>query len=279
MKIIEYSVSKAMSKSGMMELDYAVNPYSGCLHRCLYCYAIDYTHQRDAASNWGDVVYVKTNIAHVLRREIIGMRRGIVGLGTVTDPYQSIEAKYRLSREVLEILLKNGFRVTVQTKSPIVTRDIDIFSLYKKTVDVGVTITTIEHKKSLQVETRTPSPSSRISALRRLSDAGIRTWIFLGPIIRGFNDDSDNLERIFQVAHDTRSRIIYDFFVGYAGASSLMRQNLPWYNDSKESNESLRWKSGIVQEIERLSTKYDIETNSQKDEWLVERDYNFGKLF
>ncbi len=279
MKIIEYSVKKALSRSGMMELDYAINPYSGCFHRCLYCYAIDYTHQEDAAKNWGDIIYVKKNIAVVLRSDIIGIPRGIVGLGTITDPYQPAEAKYRLSRNILEILLKNGFRVTVQTKSPLVTRDIDVMSSYRKTVDVGITITTIEKAKSLQIETRTPSPAARISALRTLTEAGIKTWIFLGPIIRGFNDDPENIRAVFEAAVETDSRIIYDFYVSYRGSDSLMQHNLPWLVNDRGQASDRNWKVRVEQEIGMLSREYAVNCNSQKDEWLVERESSFGKLF
>lgn len=279
MKIIEYSVKKALSRSGMLELDYAINPYAGCFHRCLYCYAIDYTHQEDAAKNWGDIIYVKKNIADALRSDIIGIPRGIVGLGTITDPYQPAESKYRLSRNILEILLKNGFRVTVQTKSPLVTRDIDIMSSYRKTVDVGITITTIEKAKSLQIETRTPSPAARISALRTLRNTGIRTWIFLGPIIRGFNDDSENLRAIFEAAVETKSRIIYDFYASYRGSEALMHHNLPWLEINKRGASDNKWRGGIEDQIEKLSLEYDVNCNSQKEEWLVEKESRYGKLF
>ena len=279
MKIIEYSVSKAISKSGMMELDYAINPYSGCFHRCLYCYAIDYTYQKDAASNWGEIVYVKKNIDLVLKRDIIGLPRGIVGLGTVTDPYQPAEAIYRLSRKILEILLGNGFRVTVQTKSPLVTRDVDVLSAHRSTADVGITITTINRVKSILIETKTPSPSARIRALEKLNGEGIKTWIFLGPIIRNFNDNDENLRAIFEAAVSTGSRIIYDFYSSYRGANSMMERYLPGYDDRKEFNESNAWKSEVVGRIEKLAEKYHVECNSQKDEWMVERGYNFGGLF
>ncbi|MCW6168388.1 MAG: radical SAM protein [Thermoplasmatales archaeon] len=278
MKIIEYSVSKAISKSGMMELDYAINPYSGCFHRCLYCYAIDYTHHKDAASNWGEIVYVKKNIDLILKRDIIGLPRGIVGLGTITDPYQPVEATYRLSRKILEILLRNGFRVTVQTKSPLVTRDVDVLSLHRSTADVGITITTINRAKSLMIETKTPSPSARITALGKLNNEGIKTWIFLGPIIRNFNDDDENLRAIFEAAVSTGSRVIYDFYSSYKGANSMMERYLPRHDGRKEFNESNVWKREVVGRIAKLAEKYNVECNSQKDEWLVERGYNFGEL-
>lgn len=78
MRVVEYRAKTAISKSGMAELDYALNPYSGCLHGCKYCYAVDFTRIADAAENWGEVVYVKTNLMDLLKAEIKGMKRGLL---------------------------------------------------------------------------------------------------------------------------------------------------------------------------------------------------------
>ncbi|WP_297215171.1 radical SAM protein, partial [Thermoplasma sp.] len=147
MRIIEIDVKSALQNSGLMELDYSLNPYLGCMHRCLYCYAMDMTKDKRAADDWGSTIIVKRNILDVLRRELPHKRRGVVGVSTITDPYQPVEFRYRLTRRSMEMLLKEGFRVSVQTKSPLVARDLDLFARYPERVDVGITITTVDPEK------------------------------------------------------------------------------------------------------------------------------------
>ncbi|PKK81372.1 MAG: hypothetical protein CVT47_02760, partial [Thermoplasmata archaeon HGW-Thermoplasmata-2] len=113
----------ALSDSGLEGLDYSLNPYKGCAHGCIYCYAPDITHVERA---WGTFVDAKMNVAEVLEQETRTKRRGVVGLGTVTDPYQSLEEKYKLTRKCLEILAKRKWPVCIQTKSALVLRDVDL---------------------------------------------------------------------------------------------------------------------------------------------------------
>ncbi|MEM0155450.1 MAG: radical SAM protein, partial [Thermoplasmataceae archaeon] len=195
-RIMEIETNHALSKSGLPELNYALNPYMGCLHACIYCFAIDFTSEREPRENWGSVVAVKTNLLETLRKEITGRKRGIVGVSTITDPYQAIEGKYRLTRESIKMLTENGFRVTVQTKSPLVTRDRDIFVSHKKFVDVGMTITTLDPKMWSLIEPGSPPPQSRVRALKTLSAESISTWIFLGPVMKGLNDSRENLREV-----------------------------------------------------------------------------------
>ena len=86
-------VKQALSRSGLPDIDYALNPYAGCYHGCIYCYARAYTRYKDAAQNWGQVIYIKENIVDVLRKEVRRKKKGIVGISTITDPYQPIEKK------------------------------------------------------------------------------------------------------------------------------------------------------------------------------------------
>lgn len=207
--VIEAEARRALSRSGMPENDYALNPYLGCQHACAYCYAMDMTRFPDGAA-WGDFVIVRKNIVSLLEAEIKGKRRGIVALGTITDPYQAVEAKFRLSRGCEEVLLRNGFYTTIQTKSPLVLRDLDLLKAHRDMVDVGLTITTLDMEAALRVERKTPSPEARARALRELARNGIRTWIFYGPIIRGYNDSREEAERIIGLAAETNSEIFFD---------------------------------------------------------------------
>ena len=204
-------VSSALSRSGLYDLDYAYNPYAGCAHGCLYCYARYYTPYREVAENWGRVVYVKENVVEVLRREVRRLRRGVVGVSTTTDPYQPVEELEELARGGLEVLLSSGFRVSVQTKSPLVLMDLDLFAGHRELVDVGFTVTTLDDEVARLMEPGALPPSARAHALRRIASEGVRTWVFLGPILRGVNDSEESVRRVAQLAAETGSELIYDF--------------------------------------------------------------------
>jgi DNA repair photolyase len=209
-QIIKRRTMTALSRSGLPGLDYALNPYTGCVHACIYCYARLYTHDRRVSENWGRIVVVKENLLEVLNSEVKRLRKGVVGVGTVTDAYQPIEAVYKLTREAVRILLSNGFKVSIQTKNPLILRDIDVLSRGKELVDVGFTITSVKCSKSRLMEPNAPCPEARIEALRRLSGLGFKTWIFYGPIIPGFNDDEDTITSLVDIALETNSVLYYD---------------------------------------------------------------------
>jgi DNA repair photolyase len=204
-------VSSALSRSGLYDLDYAYNPYAGCAHGCLYCYARYYTPYREVAENWGRLVYVKENVVEVLKREVKKLQRGVVGVSTTTDPYQPVEELEMLARGGIEVLLSSGFKVSVQTKSPLVVRDLDILTRHRELVDVGFTITTLDDEIAKLMEPGAPPPSARASALRRIASEGVETWIFLGPIVRGVNDSEESVRKVVQLAAETGSKLIYDF--------------------------------------------------------------------
>lgn len=203
-------VKAALSRSGLPDLKYALNPYMGCSHGCTYCYARLYTRDRRAAENWGKVVVVKVNLPSILEEEVKKLEPGVVGVGTITDAYQPVEAVYRITRRSLEVLLKNGFPVSIQTKNPLVLRDVDLFSKYKSMVDVGFTITTLDYSIAKLIEPSAPPPRARVEALRKLSKAGIKTWVFYGPVIPGLNDDRRTAESIARLAAETKSTLYYD---------------------------------------------------------------------
>ncbi|MCS7130001.1 MAG: radical SAM protein [Archaeoglobaceae archaeon] len=224
-------VKSALGKSNLPGLDYTINPYIGCSHGCIYCYARLYCDAR-IAKNWGKIVVVKENIAETLLKEIGRRKRGVVGLSTITDPYQSIEAKERITREVLRILLENGFKVSIQTKSDLVLRDLDLLFEKKEIVDVGFTITTLEDRIAELIEPNAPKPSARVKALEKISGEGIKTWIFLGPIIPEISEKS--FEEIVEIAKATNSLLYYDkyrvkpFMSGYAKELAEKARRTDW---------------------------------------------------
>ena len=167
---------KALSPSGLPGLDYALNPYTGCEHGCVYCYAPGVTH--NDLRTWR-VVRVKRNIPERLARELPAVD-GVIGVGTVTDPYQYAERKFRLTQMCLEILHDRNRRVHIHTKSDLVVRDLDL--LRDMDARVGITITNIDDRISKMTEPGAPLPGARLSALRELVEAGVDCYALIAPV-------------------------------------------------------------------------------------------------
>jgi len=253
-KIDFIEVREALSKSNLPDLDYTLNPYFGCEHSCIYCYAREYTPDKEVSENWGNIIKVKKNLIDLLKVEVKKKRKGIVGLSTITDPYQPIEKEFELSRKSLEILLKNGFRVSIQTKSDLVLRDLDILIQFKDFVDVGLTITFLDKDIARKFEINAPEPGRRINALYKLSENGINTWIFYGPIIPNVNDDLELIKELVKIAKETNSIFYYDklrikkFMLEYE--DPLIREMI---NSSKNYN----W-NRLYEKIEKMCKENDV---------------------
>lgn len=168
----------AMSPSRLPGLDLTLNPYQGCAHDCTYCYA-PYLMRRER-ERWSEVS-AKADLPRLLRAEA-PRKRGVIGLSTATDPYQPIEAGLRLTRRCLEELVRAQARVSVLTKSDLVVRDVDLLRGLPA-AEVGITITTSRDELARIFEPGAPPPSRRLRALRELDEAGVDTYVFIGPII------------------------------------------------------------------------------------------------
>ncbi|MDK2384202.1 MAG: radical SAM protein [Candidatus Korarchaeota archaeon] len=164
--------------------DYVINPYVGCQHACIYCYAQFYARRWGRTEPWGSYVEVKVNAPELLAREIERKRKGIVYLSSMTDPYQPVEREYELTRRLLDILRERDWPVLVQTKSPLVLRDADILGGFGQ-ARVGMTIVTLKEEVRRVVEPGAPGVDERIQALEELKEQGIGTFAFIGPILPG----------------------------------------------------------------------------------------------
>jgi len=183
-RIMEKRCKAALSKSGL-SYDYTVNPYTGCLHGCVYCYA-NFMHRfsghlKDA---WGSFVDVKVNLIDVLAEELPKRPGGSVWLSSVCDPYQQPEAKYQLTRRTLQLLSEYPkFTISILTKNALVLRDLDLLKPIGDRVDVGFTITTFNEEAQRIFEPHASPVKDRLHALRQLSDAGVATWAFIAPML------------------------------------------------------------------------------------------------
>ena len=163
---------------------YVINPYTGCQHGCSYCYARFMKRVTGHKEPWGEFVDVKINAPDLLRKEIQKKKREKVWVSGVCDPYQPLEATYRLTRQCLEILAQNNWPVIIQTRSPLVLRDIDIIR-DARDFEVGFSVTTADEKIRELFEPNAPPIIDRIQALDELHKAGIRTYAMIAPVLPG----------------------------------------------------------------------------------------------
>ena len=163
---------------------YVINPYTGCQHGCSYCYARFMKRVTGHKEPWGEFVDVKINAADLLRKEIKKKPRKQVWVSGVCDPYQPLEATYQLTRQCLEILAHNTWPVVIQTRSPLVLRDMDIIK-DARDFEVGFSVTTAGEKIRELFEPNAPPIADRIQALDELHKAGIRTYAMIAPVLPG----------------------------------------------------------------------------------------------
>jgi DNA repair photolyase len=180
--IREIKAKSILTKSGIPGVDYCINPYIGCSHGCRYCYATFMKRYTGHTEPWGGFVDVKINAPEILQRQLKSARMGRVMISSVTDAYQPIESKYKLTRQCLEILLQSQFPVDILTKSSLVLRDIDLIKKFKD-IEVGFTITTDDEKIRKVFEPHALSIMTRIFALKTLCDNRIKTYAFIGPVL------------------------------------------------------------------------------------------------
>ncbi|MDO8444968.1 MAG: radical SAM protein [Deltaproteobacteria bacterium] len=182
MKITEIRAKSILSKSQVF--DYALNPYVGCAHACTYCYARFMKRFTGHMEKWGEFVDVKVNAPELLIEEVKKKRVGGVWISGVCDPYQPAEKRYGLTRRCLEILVESGWPVTIQTKSPLVLRDIEILKKSEE-AEVGFTITTADERIRKIFEPGAPPVKERLKALAVLHSEGIKTFAMIAPILPG----------------------------------------------------------------------------------------------
>jgi len=197
----------ARNQSPDISFDRSINPYRGCEHGCVYCYARP-THAYMGLSpglDFESKLFVKPNAAALLREELTATnyQPATIALGANTDPYQPIERDYRITRQVIEVLQEFNHPFGIVTKSASVLRDLDILQpmAAKGLVKVAISLTTLDSDLARRMEPRASTPMKRLSALEILSKAGIPTVVMLGPIIPGLNDAE--IENILKAARNT----------------------------------------------------------------------------
>lgn len=192
------------NQSPDISFDRSINPYRGCEHGCVYCFARP-SHSFLGLSpglDFESKLTVKPNAAEMLAKELAqpGYEVRTMALGTNTDPYQPIERGYRITRGILEVLARTRHPVGIVTKSALVTRDIDLLApmAAEGLARVAISITTLDPKLARDLEPRAPTPAKRLETVRQLSEAGIPVTVMVAPIIPALNDEE--IERVLDAA-------------------------------------------------------------------------------
>ena len=194
----------ARNRSPDLPFDRSINPYRGCEHGCIYCYArathsyLDLSPGQDFETQ----IFYKPHARELLRGELAapGYTVSPIGLGTNTDPYQPVERELRVTRSILELLLELKHPLTIVTKGSLILRDLDLLAELARhdLVAVNVSLTTLDHDLKRRMEPRTAGPEQRLHMIRALTDAGVPTGVLVAPIIPALNDHE--LERMLAAA-------------------------------------------------------------------------------
>lgn len=258
MKINTIQCKTLLTKSRLPEANYCINPYVGCLHGCIYCYARFMRRFTGYDEPWGYFLDVKINAPEVLAKELARKpKRGRVLLGSVTDAYQPIEQKYRVTRAILEILLQHDFPVSVLTKSNLVVRDLDLFKQFSQ-CEVGLTITTTDQGIARNFEPRSSTPQQRIGVLDTLHRSGIITYAFIGPIL----PELTNLEAVFTTIQGKVDFVMAESLNlkcgNWENIRNLLESKYPHLLSLYQSRFSQAYWGQIERELRALSEKFKI---------------------
>jgi DNA repair photolyase len=197
-----------------MPFEWTLNPYRGCTHGCHYCYARRYHTQFElgADDEFASVIFVKTNVVEVLRRELQkpSWQGDYVAVGTATDCYQPIEGHYKLTRRSLEALCEASNPAGVVTKGPMIVRDRDVLAdlSVRAGCSVYISVPCVDEEVWRQLEPGTAHPMQRLRAVRELVDAGIRTGVLMNPIVPGLSSRPALMERTMKAIAEHGARFV-----------------------------------------------------------------------
>jgi len=204
MKIDFREAKIIITKSNIPSIDYVINPYTGCQHGCIYCYAefmIRFTgHKGD---KWGQFLDIKTfDFDKIKPQKYTGKK---ILLSSVTDPYLPLEKKYQNTRKILEKLIGTTAEISILTKSKLVVRDIDLFKKFEN-IQVGISINTLDNEFARIIERVASKPTERLEAIKKVSEAGIQTYVFISP----FFPEITNFKAIIEDAVDYTNNFSFE---------------------------------------------------------------------
>ncbi|MEA2519383.1 MAG: hypothetical protein QOF49_1463 [Chloroflexota bacterium] len=198
----------ALNKVSGMSFKWSLNPYTGCVHRCTFCFVRAFERRADRPSDdrYGTSIRVKANLVEVLARELARPRwaREQVVIGTATDPYQPAEGHYRLTRRSIEALAASRTPLSIITRGPLIVRDVDVLVEADRRASATVTfsVPTVDDEIWRRTEPGTAPPRQRLRALTALIDAGIEASVGMAPILPGISDKPELLADVVKAARD-----------------------------------------------------------------------------
>lgn len=201
-------LQKATHANEWFGIDYNMNLYKGCCHKCIYC---------DSRSNCYNIedfdrVRAKKDEIEILSKELKSKRKkGVIGIGAMSDTYNPFEKQYEITRKALELIYYYNFGVSIETKSSLITRDIDIFNKINSKSDVILkfTITTASDELSRKIEPNVCASSERLKAMKKLSDNGIFVGTLLTPIIPFITDSEENIRNVIRLSYENGAKFVF----------------------------------------------------------------------
>lgn len=270
-----------------------LNVYRGCSHKCQYCYAL-YSHKYLDSAAFFDDIYVKTNIAEVLEKKLKSRswKKEIINMGGVTDSYQGVEAKYKIMRDIWNLLIKYNNRAVISTKSRLILRDLDLIKELAEKVPVGIasTIITVNEEDRKKIEPGTGSIESRFDLLKEIKEnTAALAGVHIMPIIPYLTDSEENIDAIFLKAKEI-------------GADYVLTSNLNLYTETrknffsfiqrdypelygkilelfKDTRKFSDYKQGLYQKVKKIRKKYKMPSYSSIFSTEAEPDAQQLSLF
>jgi DNA repair photolyase len=219
-----------------LPFDWTINPYRGCSHACVFCFARP-THtylDMNAGRDFETKIVVKVNAPEVLRGELAAKRwKGEhIAMGTATDPYQRAEGRYRLMRGIIEALIDHRNPFSILTKGTMILRDVDLLTRAAEVAPVSAafSIGTLDQRVWRETEPGTPNPRARIEAIRTLTEAGIPTGVLMAPILPGISDRQEQLREVVEAAIEAGATHVSPILLHLR--PGVREEFLPWLRES-----------------------------------------------
>ena len=260
MVIKEVAVNSYMTSSKLPDADFVINPYVGCPHKCIYCYAeFMKRFTGHGGEEWGDFVDVKIcdkpiNLASI-------PSTSTVLIGSVTDAYNALDRKYGITRKIVEQLISCEARVEVLTKSDLVTRDIDYFRQIKKCY-IGVSMNTMNDEFRKRIEPHASSIKKRIEALKKLHREGIHTYLFMSPIFPKLSECTDIIDAVSPFVDYVCFENLNLHGAYLPRVMTFIQENYPEYEELFKTiywNKNMSYWEELKKELEDYCSKKEIE--------------------
>lgn len=254
-------VTKTKSSADWFGIDYNMNIYRGCCHGCIYCDSRSDCYGIDQF----DKVRVKEDALRIIRDELRRkVKKGVVGTGAMSDPYNPFEQESELTRHALELIDAFGFGAAVATKSALLKRDMDVLLGIKEHSPVicKVTVTTTDNHLAKKIEPHVSQPSERLELIEALRNNGIFTGILMMPILPLLEDNEENIRSIVNAAHETGANFIYPSF-----GVTLRNNQREWFFD--RIKEQFPEQNLVASYIRRYGNSYGCTSPHVKKLWAI----------